>query len=161
DQRNLYLRNQTSDDEDLFHELQELLIAHESADKDFLEIPASGEALEIFHGRVEELKEGQFIGAYKILKQISHGGMGSVYLAARADDVYEKRVAIKLVRSGSHDALLIQRFLNERQILANLEHPNIARLLDGGSLNDGTPYLVMEYVEGVPIDHYCKNRNLP
>ena len=81
--------------------------------------------------------------------------MGEVYRAGRADGQYEKEVAIKLVRGGYDTASVLERFRHERQILASLDHPNIARLLDGGTTEDGVPYLVMELIEGTPIDQYC------
>jgi tetratricopeptide (TPR) repeat protein len=101
------------------------------------------------------------IGPYRVVRPIGHGGMGSVFLAARDDAQFEQRVAIKVVRGGAAGAALLGRFRQERQILAALEHPNIARLLDGGATADGLPYLVMEYVEGTPIDVYCSERALP
>ena len=83
--------------------------------------------------------------------------MGAVYLAARADDQFSQQVAIKLIRLGMDTDFVIRRFRNERQILANLDHPNIARLLDGGSSEDGLPFFVMEYIEGSPIDEFCQD----
>jgi eukaryotic-like serine/threonine-protein kinase len=104
---------------------------------------------------------GRRVGNYKITAEIARGGMGSVFEAVRDDDAYEKIVAIKLIRANLADALIAQRFRAERQILANLDHPHIARLLDGGQSDDGTPFLVMEYVNGEPIDVYCQSRALP
>jgi eukaryotic-like serine/threonine-protein kinase len=104
--------------------------------------------------------EGQRLGPYRIERKLGTGGMGDVYLAERADDEYQQRVAIKLVRAGVYSAQIQSRLRMERQILARLEHPNIARLLDGGRAPDGTPYLVMEYVDGEPIDSYCDRRRL-
>jgi serine/threonine protein kinase len=101
---------------------------------------------------------GKRIGPYRILRELGEGGMGVVYLAVRDDDAYRKRVAIK-VASGTANREEA-RFVRERQILATLEHPGIARLLDGGSTESGRPYLVMEYVEGEPIDLYCDRRRL-
>ena len=103
---------------------------------------------------------GQTIGPYKLLEAISSGGMGTVYLAVRDDTEYQKCVAIKLIKRGMDTQLIVERFRNERQILANLEHPNIAHLLDGGTTADGLPYLVMEYVEGQPITDYADHRQL-
>jgi len=100
------------------------------------------------------------IGPYRILREIGRGGMGTVHLAVRDDEEYSKQVAIKLVPGGAEGDLLLQRFRVERQILATLEHPNVARLLDGGATDDGLPYLVMEYVDGEPIDAYCDRRSL-
>jgi len=101
------------------------------------------------------------IGPYRIEREIGRGGMGTVYLAARDDDEYRKQVAIKIVPGGADGEDLLRRFRAERQILATLEHAHIARLLDGGTTEDGLPYLVMEFVEGEPIDAYCDRRRLP
>jgi Tol biopolymer transport system component len=101
------------------------------------------------------------VGPYRIERIIGEGGMGTVYLARRDDGQFEQRVALKLVRRGLHlDERIIRRFREERQILATLNHPGIARLFDGGLTEEGLPYFAMEYVEGVPIDRYCDERNL-
>jgi non-specific serine/threonine protein kinase/serine/threonine-protein kinase len=107
-----------------------------------------------------ELMHEPDIGQYKIIRRIGQGGMGAVYLAARADDQYQKQVAIKLVRTGMSSGFVVRRFRNERQILARLDHPNIARLIDGGTTPDGRPYFVMEYIEGEAITEYCDNNRL-
>jgi serine/threonine-protein kinase len=99
------------------------------------------------------------IGPYKLIRELGRGGMGTVWLAARADEQFEKRVALKVVRASDSQEVL-RFFRRERQILAGLEHPNIARLLDGGTTDDGLPYFVMEHVEGVPIDRYCDEHKL-
>jgi serine/threonine-protein kinase len=99
--------------------------------------------------------EGRRIGAYRIVREIGRGGMARVYLAERADGAFQQRVALKLLRSNLDSEIDQSRFRIERQILASLNHPNIARLLDGGVTDDGLPYLVLEYVEGLPIDLYC------
>ena len=103
---------------------------------------------------------GQHIGPYRVERALGHGGMGTVYLAERADGQYRQQVALKLIQSGFHQKQRIQRFRAERQILAQLTHPYIARLLDGGSLEDGQPYLVMEYIRGEPLDRYCHRNAL-
>jgi tetratricopeptide (TPR) repeat protein len=103
---------------------------------------------------------GQLIGRYRIVRRLARGGMGTVYLAERADGDFEQRVAIKLLRRGLDTDDVLARFRAERQILAGLEHPHIARLIDGGASADGRPYLVMEYVEGVPITAYCDEHRL-
>ena len=108
----------------------------------------------------EEPIVGLRLGAYRVIRQIGRGGMGAVYLAERDDDQYRKQVAIKVVKRGMDTAELLGRFRHERQILASLEHPYIARLLDGGATPDGRPFFVMEYVEGQPIDAYCRDRHL-
>jgi len=100
------------------------------------------------------------IGAYQLTGELGRGGMGTVYRAVRADDAYRKEVAIKLIRHGADNPELLRRFLAERQILATLDHPNIARLLDGGTTDDGVPYVVMECVEGEALDRYCDVRSL-
>ena len=100
------------------------------------------------------------IGPYRVVKELGRGGMGAVYLAVRDDDQFKKRVAIKILRPGMDSGDIVRRFRNERQILASIDHPHIARLLDGGSTEDGLPYFVMEYVDGKPIDEYCDTERL-
>ena len=122
---------------------------------DFLETPLAlpGEAVPL---DPSSLGEDEGLGSFRILSEIGRGGMGRVYLAERADGAYRQRVAIKVLSTGFLDASAIRRFELERQILADLRHPNIARFLGGGALADGRPYLTMEYVEGLPIDAYCE-----
>lgn len=104
--------------------------------------------------QAEQMK-GQMIGRYRVERLLGSGGMGMVYLAKRADEQFDQQVAIKLGRHRLIDPQTELRLRNERQILANLDHPNIARLFDGGTTDDGVPYLVMEYIDGVRIDTYC------
>jgi serine/threonine-protein kinase len=104
---------------------------------------------------------GTRVGPYRLEREIGEGGMGTVYLAVRADDEYKKRVAVKLLRAGLLGSEMRTRFRSERQILAQLDHPSIARLIDGGTTDAGTPYLVMEYVDGQPITAWCEARRLP
>lgn len=103
---------------------------------------------------------GRQLGAYKLVRRVGQGGMAAVFLASRADDEYRKLVAVKLVQPGLDSRDLLNRFRNERQTLASLDHPNIVKLLDGGSTSDGFPFLVMDYVEGSPIDEYCDQHKL-
>jgi eukaryotic-like serine/threonine-protein kinase len=104
---------------------------------------------------------GSRIQAYELLKPIGEGGMGKVYLAARADDQYSKQVAIKLLQAGfAQTTAMLLRFRSERQILADLDHPNMARLLDGGATPSGLPFLAMEYVDGIAIHEYCRQNRL-
>jgi eukaryotic-like serine/threonine-protein kinase len=103
---------------------------------------------------------GDRIGPYRILHTLGVGGMGEVYFAERADAEFEQKVAIKVVHGGSRRGGIHSRFKIERQILAQLDHPNIAHLLDGGTLADGTAYIAMEYVDGMPIDAYCDANHL-
>lgn len=102
---------------------------------------------------------GQRFGAYEVVQHLGDGGMGTVYEAVRADDEYRKRVAIKLVHRGLDSEIAVGRFRRERQILANLEHRNIATLLDGGVAADGRPFLVMEYIDGTPITQWCDGKS--
>jgi serine/threonine-protein kinase len=106
------------------------------------------------------MQPGQEIGPYKLVSPLGEGGMGQVWLAMRADGLYERRVAIKLLRPGLGDLGLHQRFTRERQILARLGHAHIARLLDAGISADGQPYLALDYVRGEPITDYAQKLNL-
>jgi serine/threonine-protein kinase len=103
---------------------------------------------------------GRTIGSYIIESSVGRGGMGAVYLARRADQAFERHVAIKMIRRGMDSDLVVRRFRHERQILASLEHPNIAALFDGGTTSDGLPYFVMEYVAGTRIDRYADEHRL-
>jgi len=109
---------------------------------------------------LETAVAGLRIGPYRILSELGRGGMGAVYLAVRADQAYEQRVAIKLVKRGMDTDDIVRRFVHERKILAALVHPNIARLIDGGSTTDGRPFFVMEYIEGRPITVFAQNKKL-
>jgi non-specific serine/threonine protein kinase/serine/threonine-protein kinase len=157
-ERSPYLDQNCADDPELREEVESLLRSHVEAGSVFLKNPAANlkTALEIETAN----RIGSRIGVYQIREEIGHGGMGEVYGAVRADGQYEKAVAIKLVRGGYDTTGLLQRFRHERQILASLDHPNIARLLDGGTTEDGIPYLVMELIEGERIDTYCDARRL-
>ena len=99
------------------------------------------------------------VGPYRLIREIGHGGMGTVYLGVRDDDAFQKRVAIKVLKRGMDTEAIVRRFRHERQILAGLEHPNIAGLLDGGTTPDGLPYFAMEYVEGQPIVELLRRRD--
>ena len=150
--REAFLRRMSGDDAALLAEVASLLASYEPdpspADASGAE-PASDTAI-----------AGERIGPYQIIHRIGTGGMGAVYLAARADDVYSKRVAIKLVQAGVDMHEVLRHFRHERQILATLDHPNIAKLLDGGATDRGVPYFVMDYIEGTRIDEYALHGNL-
>jgi serine/threonine-protein kinase len=139
---------------ELQREVEQLLAADESIGA-FLEAPA-GELL----GLVPPGGDSGRVGSYRLLHRIGSGGMGTVYLARRDDDQYERLVAVKVLRWGLDTPEARLKFLAERQILARLEHPNIARLYDGGTTAEGRPYLVMELVEGLPVDQYCDEHRL-
>ena len=160
--RAAYLRVVCARDDELRREVESLLSSHDSAG-DFLDKPAaniSGMTRTLISSGVElpEYPPGYRVGPYELQKCIGRGGMGSVWLATRFDNDFKKRVAIKLVKRGMDTQEILRRFRLERQVLAGLMHPNIAALIDGGSTADGLPYLVMEYVEGIRIDHYCEKR---
>jgi non-specific serine/threonine protein kinase/serine/threonine-protein kinase len=104
--------------------------------------------------------DGLRIGPYRLIREIGRGGMGTVYLAGRSDDAFQKRVALKVLKRGMDTDAIVRRFRNERQILASLDHPFISGLLDGGTTPDGLPYFAMEFVEGHPIDEYCDAQHL-
>ena len=146
-------------DEALRSQVETLLLSYEQAGS-FMESPALGSALS--ETLVDQTTSviGLRLGSYKIVRELGRGGMGSVYLAVRADDEFHKQVAIKLIKRGMDTDFIIRRFRNERQILASLDDPNIARLVDGGTTEDGLPYFVMEYVEGLPIYQYCDQHRL-
>ncbi len=159
DERAAFL-NEACDDETVRHAVEDLLAASERdalLDKPLAE--RSGAFWEGFATDVAPAPsfEGQRAGPYRLMHEIGRGGMGVVYLAERADGHFEQRVAVKLLRRESFAEDLARRFAQERQILASLQHPNIARLYDGGVTEDGLPYLAMEHVEeGRPLDAYCE-----
>jgi len=155
-----WLDTACGDDSELRSEIDALLRAHEQGDVDFTQSAAFADALRVLERRTARLHEGRHIGPYRVLREIGRGGMGRVYLAARADRAFEKQVAIKVVEVGRDTEEGIRRFQSERQILARLDHPNVTRILDGGTTEEGLPFLVMEYVEGEPIDRYCDGRAL-
>ena len=127
---------------------------------DRFETPAS----RVLRGEQPELPApslvGRRLGPFDVTRRIGQGGMGVVYEAVRADAAYEQRVAVKTIWRGADSTVLLKRFRTERQILAALQHPNIARLLDGGATDEGVPWLAMEYVDGVPIDAFCDDNKL-
>ncbi len=162
DQRSAHVGRVCAGDAALAAAVAEVLVAGDGAS--FLETSALEFAAPFLAdrpGEPEVTTPASPIGPYRIVREIGHGGMGIVYLAERADAQYEKRVALKLLRGWSGgDEHRVRRFREERQILAALDHPDIARLLDGGMTADGLPWFAMEYVEGVPIDRYCDERRL-
>lgn len=145
-------------DEEVRRQVEELLGLLPKAGE-FLETPAMSDP-EIFREIAGSLAQGRRIGNYEILEEIGHGGMGAVFLAVRADEDFRNQVAIKLVWPIFDNQEVISRFRQERRILADLSHQNIAHLIDGGTTEEGWPYLVMEYIDGVPITRYCDRRSL-
>ncbi|MCA8972995.1 MAG: protein kinase, partial [Planctomycetes bacterium] len=153
ERRDAFLARECGSDPDLLTEVRSLMTALDGAD-DPLERPALAGSGTPF-GR-----EGSVIGAYRLLRRIGEGGMGVVYEAERADQQFDRRVAIKLIHAYGHSEEVIRRFRQERQILATLAHPNIVSMLDGGVAPDGRLFLVMEYVEGQRIDDWVVERGL-
>ena len=155
--RTTFIRQSCAEDTRLFREV-ELLLAQETAVGDAFEDCAENAAT-VF-GRSESTQIGRRVGAYEIVEELGRGGMGAVYLAARADGEFEKRVAIKVLKRGTDTDETLRRFRAERQILARLDHPNIAHLLDAGTTDDGLPYFVMDYIAGVPITAFAREHKL-
>ncbi len=161
EERSRLLDEASAGDPELRREVEALLAADRQAE-DLLESPAEirVEPGDELPGGPEADPAGKAIGPYRLERELGRGGMGTVYLASRADDAFERRVALKVLNPGMMSAAAEQRFLSERQILASLEHPLIARLYEGGTTAGGRPYLVMEYIDGTPIDRYCDRRQL-
>src|ERR1700689_1153086 len=155
EKRSSFLREACAGDEALRADVESLLSSFDGA-ATFLE---DSPAADLVSAQSRALT-GKRIGAYRIMREIGHGGMAVVYLAERADDQFRKLVAVKMLQPGPNKDEILRRFRNERQTLAALDHPSIVRLLDGGSTEDGLPYLVMEYVEGIRIDEYCDTHRL-
>ena len=156
-QRAAYLERLGKSDPALRAELESLLQADQDAGSGFLESPAAA-VLEAPPSPSPHA--GRRLGPYRLLEEIGAGGMGEVYRAVRVDEEYENEVAVKLVRAGADAQFVGQRLRTERQILAAFQHPNIARLLDGGTTEEGIPYLVMELIAGQPITEYCDRQRL-
>ncbi len=155
--RAAYLQRVGARDPALRAEVESLLAADREAGSRFLESPAAAVAPVPPQPYPHA---GRRLGPYELLEAIGAGGMGEVYRAVRVDGEYQHQVAIKLVRAGVDAEFVGQRLRTERQILAAFQHPNIARLLDGGTTEDGIPYLVMELITGEPIDRYCEQQQL-
>ena len=154
-ERTTFLDQACAGDSELRAEVESLVDSHLRAGSVFLKKPAFD-----IKGPTPANRVGHRVGVYRLIEQVGQGGMGEVYGAERADGQYDQQVAIKFVRAGYDTAAIVERFRNERQVLASLDHPNIARLLDGGTTEDGIPYLVMELIEGTPIDQYCQTHQL-
>jgi serine/threonine protein kinase/tetratricopeptide (TPR) repeat protein len=152
--RSLLLERTCGGDPELRQEVERLLDASVDADEFLIDLAQRAIVpMAVLHP--ESGLAGRLLGAYRLVREVGRGGMGAVYLAERADDRYEKQVAIKLLPIGLGGAGARERFLAEQRVLARLEHPGIARLLDAGVAGDGTPYFVLEYVEGEPVTSYC------
>ena len=154
-----FLKEACEDDLDLYQEVVSLLESDQQINS-----LVDGQALDLVTVSESVLEEPEMpaapIGPYHATKRLGQGGMGVVYLAERADGQFDQQVALKLIKKGMDSENIVRRFIGERQILARLQHQNIARLLDGGITDDGQPYFAMEYVEGVPIHAYCNAQKL-
>lgn len=157
DDREARLRSACGEDEVLRREVEAMLAAHIADEPAGIERKLVAEA----GAASSDPLVGATVGRYRIVEPIGRGGMGLVYRAERVGDEFEQEVAIKVVRAAWLGSEMLERFGAERQILARLQHPNIAALLDGGVAENGLPYLVMQYVDGVPITRYCDERRLP
>jgi serine/threonine-protein kinase len=162
DARESALAERSAGDPLVVQQVRLLLAAHDSSDGRF-DVPALSR-ISVKHREAllppDPLLSAPRLGTYLVLRKIGEGGMGAVYEAERADDAFHKRVAIKTIARGAESSVIVSRFRRERQILAELQHPNIAALLDGGMTDTGTPYFVMEYVDGQTIDAYCASKKL-
>jgi serine/threonine protein kinase len=169
-----FLRAECDGDADLFSEIKKLVARYER-EENFLESPVWTDSLMLggtLKNRVASSLEdeialpaeksfaGKQIGVYRLTAELGRGGMGVVYLAERADGEFRQKVAVKLIKRGLDTDFIVRRFRRERQILANLNHPIIAQLLSGGTTEDGSPYLVMDFIEGAPLLDYCRDENL-
>jgi Tol biopolymer transport system component/serine/threonine protein kinase len=156
-ERRRFLEKECGPEQDLEREVLDLLSAHE-ASGDFLNEPALPTTSGISQTALVML--GRQIGPYRLVREIGRGGMGTVHLAFRVDDESRRYVAVKVLRRGLDSEFILKRFRFERQILATLEHPNIARVEDAGTTEEGFPYFVMEYIDGLPLDRYCDEHRL-
>lgn len=158
-EREVFLVRSTGDDAELRTEVEKLIAQFEDASS-FIEQPLydsarSGVLSALLDETDEDPMVGKVLGNYRIEREIGRGGMGAVYEAVRADGEFRLRVALKIVKRGVDTDFVLRRFRNERQILAALDHPFITRLIDGGTTEDGRPYFVMEYIDGLPLYRFC------
>ena len=154
-----WLRKVCGDDEELLKEAKALLRAA-TDERSPLEIPLSEHAPELLESFLRDRLQGKILGSYCLAEEIGRGGMGVVYAAERCDGHFDQKVVVKLLATGMDSPMALRRFYMERQILAGLDHPHIAHLIDGGVTDDGRPYFVMERVDGEPIDLYCDRHAL-
>ena len=159
-ERAAFIEERCGGDPALRDEVETLLRNEDQVDPAFLDQDSFAKVAASVVSVEENSWIGRRVGVYQIVEQIGAGGMGEVYRAFRADDQYRKEVALKLIRAGHDSGFVVARFKTERQILAGLEHPNIARLLDGGAAEDGLPYFAMELIQGLPITEYCDQHKL-
>src|SRR5262245_17215168 len=159
-ERGAFVAREAPDDDEIRGEVERLLRSRELV-TDWLNEPLLGPGKSSGDSAgVPRWWENRQIGGYRLLEEIGSGGMGSVYLADAVTGTFHRRVAIKLIRPGMNSEEILDRFRREREILASLDHPNIARLIDGGETEDGLPYFVMQFVDGQPIHRWCDEHRL-
>lgn len=164
DSREEFLRERSGGDEELHAQALNLLSQYDEASS-FIEAPLydsakAGVLSSLLDDRDDDPMVGKTLGTYRVEREIGRGGMGAVYEAVRADGSFRMRAAIKIVKRGVDTDFVLRRFRNERQILATLEHPYITRLIDGGTTEDGRPYFVMDYIDGLALYRYCEKNRL-
>lgn len=155
-QREQFLQDNTQGEENIYQQVKQMLIMDSEQSSSITQSVTNN--IQSLISEQFSIQPGDRLGSYEIESIIGEGGMGAVFQAHRIDEEFTQKVAIKVIHSGSLNTDTLQRFQNERQILADLNHPNIARLLDGGTTENGLPFLVMEYVEGLPIVEYCQSQ---
>ena len=160
DERVAVLDEICGDDVELRREVESLVGESDGAETGIPRVIAAAAREMIDNDECQTVTVPEKLGSYRVLGLLGRGGMGSVYLAEREDRAFQHRVALKVLRSGLSDTGMEARFKSERQILADLRHPNIARLVDGGTSDNGVPYLAMEFVDGRRIDSWCDERRL-
>jgi tetratricopeptide (TPR) repeat protein/tRNA A-37 threonylcarbamoyl transferase component Bud32 len=158
-ERTACVERESAQDDELRREVMSLIASHKAAPGGFVQEKIKNAVLSFHEVKVSEV-EATHVGPYRLVRELGRGGMGTVYLAERDDQHYKSTVAIKLVRPGMDTDFVLARFRRERQTLARLQHPNVARLLDGGTTSNGLPYIVMEYIDGLPITAYAEKHNL-
>ncbi|MBI4890581.1 MAG: serine/threonine protein kinase [Acidobacteria bacterium] len=158
-ERERWLKEACGDDGDLLEQVRQLLASDEDSGGSFVSEQV-GAALEVFEESQRAGAREKRAGPYLLVREIGQGGMGTVYLGERADEQYQGEVAVKLLRPGFDTDFFLARFRRERQTLARLQHPNIARLLDSGTTEEGLPYIVMEYIAGRTIREHCDEQGL-
>jgi non-specific serine/threonine protein kinase/serine/threonine-protein kinase len=157
-ERRAFVEEATAGEPALRQQVEALLAAHARSGS-FMQEPAVIAASAVFAPAPAEFPP-QTIGPYRIVRLLGEGGMGRVYLAQRADETFRKQAAVKVIKRGMDTDAIVRRFRQERQAMASLDHPNVAKLLDGGTTDEGLPYFVMDYVEGLPVDEYCDRHRL-
>ena len=161
-ERRQYLERACGGDADLLRRIEALLRAHDKTGG-FLDLPAAPDSPEVSSTDVPMVRPtetaGMRIGRYKLLEKIGEGGCGVVWMAEQEEPVH-RRVALKIIKLGMDTKEVVARFEAERQALALMDHPNIAKVFDGGATNSGRPYFVMELVRGIKITDYCDGQNL-